>query len=257
MNCIALIPARSGSKRLPHKNIKILGAHPLLAYTIQAAKDSGVFREIIVSTDSREYSDIAQYYGAASIRRPPEYAGDGSPDSEWISHVLKEIQSHAPEMMPDTFAILRPTSPFRTGDTIKRAYDEFIQIPYSHAMKAVELVSQHPGKMWIRDNYHDDVHNWVRPLTHEFHQGTHYSFGLPTQSLAPVYVQNASLDMWTRTEGAPTAIMQAFFTHGYEGYDINDNKDWQYAKWLVANGRAQLPVIDKPPYKHSTMWEDE
>ena len=61
---IALIPARAGSKRVPGKNIKRLAGHPLIAYTITAALDSGVFADVVVSTDSPEYANIARHYGA-------------------------------------------------------------------------------------------------------------------------------------------------------------------------------------------------
>ena len=78
---IALIPARSGSKRLPGKNIKLLNGVPLIAYTIKSALDSNLFTEIIVSTDSQEIADIAIQWGASvPALRPPEYASDTSPD---------------------------------------------------------------------------------------------------------------------------------------------------------------------------------
>ncbi len=71
LSSVALIPARSGSKRVPDKNIKVLNGHPLLAYTIRAAVESGVFDAVICATDSEKYADIARYYGAGgSLLRP-------------------------------------------------------------------------------------------------------------------------------------------------------------------------------------------
>ena len=73
-NVIALIPARAGSTRVPHKNIRRLGSHPLLAYAISGAIDSGVFAAIVVSTDSERYAHIARYYGAeVPFLRPVEF----------------------------------------------------------------------------------------------------------------------------------------------------------------------------------------
>src|SRR4029453_2502412 len=89
---VALIPARSGSKRLPDKNIRILAGHPLIAYTIAAARQSGIFSEIVVSTDSRGYAEFAEKYGAQVLFLPPaELSGDLSPDIEWIEFTLEQL----------------------------------------------------------------------------------------------------------------------------------------------------------------------
>jgi len=86
---VALIPARAGSTRIKNKNINRLAGHPLLAYTIEAAKQSGVFSAVIVSTDSPVYANIARYYGAeVPFLRPSELAGSLSPDIEWVEHCL-------------------------------------------------------------------------------------------------------------------------------------------------------------------------
>ena len=74
---VGLIPARSGSKRVPDKNIRLLAGHPLMAYTIAAALESEIFSVVIVSTDSEQYANIARYYGAdVPFLRPPKLAGD-------------------------------------------------------------------------------------------------------------------------------------------------------------------------------------
>ena len=86
---IALIPARAGSKRVVHKNILRLAGHPLIAYTICAARASGVFDRVVVSTDSEDYAAVARHYGAETpFIRPPALAGDTSPDIEWVKHSL-------------------------------------------------------------------------------------------------------------------------------------------------------------------------
>lgn len=249
MNCIALIPARSQSKRLPHKNIKLLGAHCLLAYAIQAARDSGLFGSyILVSTDSRKYAEIAEYYGAVVTIRPPEYAEDHSPDAEWICHALdkyNQLWAFPPSF--DTVAIIRPTSPFRTGDTIKRAWDMWRDNDHPYWLKAVEPVSQHPGKMWsILDCFAEPYDERYDTMHH----------AMPTQYLRSVYVQNASLEFRKVAYWKDTEMIVPFITEGAEGLDINTNMEYQYAKYLVANGRAKLPVVDREPYKHTTIWED-
>jgi len=117
---VALIPARAGSKRVPSKNTRMLGGHPLIAYTLAAARSSGVFDAVIVSTDSEETAAIARRYGGeVPFLRPAEMAGDTAPDIDWIAYTLKRLQDDGRSW--DCFSILRPTSPFRQPETIRRA----------------------------------------------------------------------------------------------------------------------------------------
>jgi hypothetical protein len=82
---VALIPARQGSKRVPGKNVRLLNGHPMLAYTIAPALESGVFDAVVVSTDSEETAAIAREYGAeVPFLRPAAFATDTSPDIEWV-----------------------------------------------------------------------------------------------------------------------------------------------------------------------------
>ena len=90
---VALIPARAGSKREPDKNIRPLAGHPVIAYTIAAARGSGIFKDVIVSTDSEHYAEIVKHYGAEiPFLRPAELAGDQSPDIEWLQYTLDRLQ---------------------------------------------------------------------------------------------------------------------------------------------------------------------
>src|SRR3989338_792767 len=122
---VALIPARSGSRRVPEKNIRLLGGHPLIAYTIAAAHQSEIFADVVVSTDAERYAQIARYYGAdVPFLRPAELAGERSPDIDWVAHVLLRLQQMGRSY--DGFSILRPTSPFRQPETIRRAWEAFL-----------------------------------------------------------------------------------------------------------------------------------
>ena len=121
---VALIPGRAGSKRVPDKNIRLLAGHPLIAYSICAALQSRVFSDVIVSTDSGHYAEIAAHYGAeVPFLRPAEFSGDVSPDIEWLSYTLTKLQEEGRQY--DCFSILRPTSPFRLPETIQRAWKAF------------------------------------------------------------------------------------------------------------------------------------
>ncbi len=242
---VALVPARSGSQRVKHKNIRLLAGHPLLAYTIAAARDSGVFAEIVVSTDSEDYARIARHYGAdVPFLRAAEIAASTSPDIEWVIDALEKLAAAGRSY--DAFAILRPTSPFRKPDTIRRAWQTFVSAEGVDSLRAIESVEQHPGKMWVVRNNRMSP---LLPLTPEdkpWHSQQ-------KAALPEVFVQNASLEIaWTamalRTRSIAGAVLVPFFTTGDEGIDINAPQDWWYAEHLIANGEATLPAVDRPAY---------
>ena len=120
----------------------------MIAYTIGPALESKVFDAVIVSTDSEEIAAIARHYGAeVPFLRPAAMASDTSPDIEWLEHTIGELSATGRNW--DCFSLLRPTSPFRTADTIRRAWTTFTSQEGVDSLRAVELCTQHPGKMWI------------------------------------------------------------------------------------------------------------
>ena len=121
MKNIAIIPARSGSKGLKDKNIKLLNGKPLLAYSIEAAIKSKCFDTIIVSTDSKKYADIAIKYGAeVPFLRTKKNSSDKSGAWDVVKEVLDSYKKQNKEY--DTFMYLQPTSPLRSENDIKKAY---------------------------------------------------------------------------------------------------------------------------------------
>jgi len=242
---VAFVPARSGSKRIPDKNIRVLAGHPLIAYTIASAIQSEIFDAVIVSTDSEHYAHISRYYGAqVPFLRPSDFAGELSPDIEWVEYTLGKLRDAGKAY--DCFSILRPTSPFRQPETIRRAYKEFLREHEVDSLRAVEKCRQHPCKMWIVGGKR------MEPLLPSgSSQSPWHSKQYP--SLPEVYVQNASLEIaWTRVvfEGRTISgnVLMPFFTKGYEGFDINDDMDWTLANQIIQNGRAALPNIPQAPY---------
>lgn len=242
---VAFIPARSGSQRVKHKNIRALDRHPVLAYSICAARLSGVFDAVVLCTDSPLYAEIGRYYGAeVPFLRSDDISTATSPDIEWVEMALDRLEQDGRHF--DAFSILRPTSPFRKAATIRRAWDQFSAAgPQIDSLRAVEKCAQHPGKMWV---VRDGRMLPLLPLGPEDqpYHSTQYA-ALPT-----VYVQNASLEIaWTRVvrEGRTIAgtVLLPFFTEGDEGLDINNGEDWWYAQHLLARGEAVLPEIDRPP----------
>ena len=242
---VALIPARAGSKRVPDKNIRPLGDHPVMAYTISAALQSNVFADVIISTDSEKYAEVAAHYGAqAPFLRPHELAGDISPDIEWLAYTLAKLRDEGRSY--DCFSILRPTSPFRLPQTIQRAWQAFQAEEGVDSLRAVEKCQQHPGKMWIIRGNRMTPLLPLGPAEQPWHSSQY-------QSLPEVYVQNASLEIaWSRVvfEDHTIAgnVIVPFLTQDYEGFDVNTPYDWDLAEHLVRNGEARLPEVAQEPY---------
>ena len=124
MKNIAIIPARSGSKGVKDKNIKELNGKPLMAYTIEAALQSRQFDEVMVSTDSEKYAEIARNYGASvPFLRSETTATDTASSWDMVEEVLTKYEKFGKTF--DTFCLLQPTSPLRTSEDISAAYDLF------------------------------------------------------------------------------------------------------------------------------------
>lgn len=222
-----LIPARAGSKRCPKKNTRVLSGKPLIQWTIDAAKAANILK-IIVSTDDPEAMEIATDLGCRLRIRKPEHATDDACDFGWVYDLRELIET-------PYFAILRPTSPFRTASTIRRAFAALVGSK-AHSIRAVERVTHpHPAKCWILES----GTRYMQPVIRGCHpDGTPYHSS-PTQSLPPVYAQNASLEMaqtWV-IEGTKTIsgyTIAPFFTEQLEGFDINEECDFAEAERLIA-----------------------
>ncbi len=236
---IALIPARGGSKRIQNKNIRLLGGHPLIAHSINAARDTGIYDRILVSTDNFEIAQVAKQYGAEipSIR-PSEYATDTSPDIDWISYSVHEWEI----AQESTLTILRPTSPLRKAATIKSAVEALTSSSWADSLRAMQLVSEHPGKMW-RVNANNEAIPYLQQQDRSV--PTHSS---PTNTLERVWVQNASLEVVkvqtiiNKGSLAGDRILK-FEMPGLEGFDLNTVSDWNYLEFLIQSDRSLISPI--------------
>jgi N-acylneuraminate cytidylyltransferase len=236
-SAIALIPARSGSERVANKNIRPLAGHPLLAYAIATARQSGIFDRIVCSTDSGKIAEVAQRYGAdVPFLRPEALATSTSPDIAWITHALGRVDDHY-----DLFAIVRATNPFRGPDVLERGLRQLLATPEADSIRAVELVKQHPGKMWVLEG------KTMRPLLDQSHLETAWHAG-QYQALPEVYVQNSALEIaWTRvvsqTGTREGRVVAPYLTEGFEGFNIDEEEDWDRARRLLDEGKAALPDV--------------
>lgn len=139
MRILGIIPARGGSKSIPRKNIKDLGGKPLIAWTIEAAKASGVFERIILTTDDSEIAEVGKKWGIeVPFLRPKELAEDKTPTLPVLQHAvswLKENEGY----LPDAVMLLQPTAPFRQARHIKCAIDLFITSGADSVVSVVEI----------------------------------------------------------------------------------------------------------------------
>jgi len=241
---VAMVPARAGSERVPGKNVRPLAGHPLIAYSIAAARQCARFSAVVVSTDSPEIATVAEHYGAEVPElRPPEMATSTSPDIEWVVHMLGVLERKGGSF--DLLSILRPTSPFRGADTIERAFAELLALgDRADSIRAVEKCRQPPGKMWMIEG------ELMRPLLPQPDEPPPLH-SRQYQSLPEVYVQNSSLEIaWTRVATQQGSIsgerVVPFFTDEVEGFSIDYEGDWPLAERLIAIGAA-LPDVDRAP----------
>ncbi|MEA2091908.1 MAG: pseudaminic acid cytidylyltransferase, partial [Campylobacterota bacterium] len=121
-NIIAIIPARGGSKRIPRKNIKDFFGKPLIAYSIEAAIESKLFDRIIVTTDDEEIANIAESYGAETLKRPKELADDFTPTIPVIAHAIESTCKDINEA--EAVCCIYATAPFVQIKYIKEAYEK-------------------------------------------------------------------------------------------------------------------------------------
>lgn len=217
----------------------------MLAYSVRAAIDSGVFDSVICATDSELYADVARHYGAeVPFLRAAEISGDKSPDIEWVVWMLNKLRESGREF--EVFSILRPTSPFRLPETIRRAWSLFTEDPRADSLRAIEKCKQHPGKMWVIRGKR------MLPLL-PFNNGSTPWHSSQFAALPEIFAQDASLEIaWSRVpleqnNIAGEAIIP-FVSQGYEGFDINELEDWWMAERLLDTQSAILPNISIQPY---------
>jgi CMP-N,N'-diacetyllegionaminic acid synthase len=243
-SAVAFVPARSGSERVRHKNVRPLAGHPLLAYAIETALQSGCFERVVVSTDSEDIAAVARWYGAEiPFLRPAEYATSTSPDIEWLTYTLEHLEGKY-----ELCAIVRATNPFRGPDAVRRGCEQLLETPEADSLRAVQPVKQHPGKMWLLA---EDART-MRPLLDQSHLEVAWHAG-QYPALPQVYVQNSALEIARVPAVLATGtreglVVAPFVTEGYEGFNVDDEEDWERAERLVAGGLGRLPDVRQAPY---------
>jgi len=145
---LGIIPARKGSKGIKGKNFALLNGKPLIAYTIEAAVNSGAFTKIVVTTDSEDIKKIAESYGIEVIERPDDLCTDNASSLEVIAHTLEYLDNSY-----DAFMLLQPTSPLRSKEDINNSVSLFNSAEHK-SLVSVTDVKHSPYKMLVME---DDV----------------------------------------------------------------------------------------------------
>ena len=179
---IAIIPARSGAKTVTDKNIKLLSDHPLLAYSIAAAKLSKSIDRVIVSTNSKKYADIAKYYGAeVPFMRPDKYSNDTSIDRDFLLHAMEWLKANE-NIVPNYWVHLRPTTPLRDFRVIDNAIELIKNSQDSTSLRSAHEAPETPFK-WFKKN--GDNFKGI------FNDDTN----LPKEAFDKVYIPNGYVDI--------------------------------------------------------------
>lgn len=160
MKNLAIIPARSGSKGLKDKNIKLLNGKPLIAYTIEAAIESNIFQEVMVSTDSKEYGNIAKKWGArVPFLRNEKLSDDIASSWDVVNDVIEKYKNLGLEF--DTITLLQPTSPLRTSKDIIEGYKLFNE---KSADSVIGVCEVEHSPIWQNTLPQDNsMYNFIKP----------------------------------------------------------------------------------------------
>lgn len=182
---LAIIPARSGSKTVKDKNIRLLNGKPMLAYSIEHALKSKYITRVIVSTDSEKYAEIAREYGAeVPFLRPTEISGDFSLDIEVFEHALKYLNDKE-GYVPDLVVQLRPTYPIRDVDDIDSMIELMLQDKTIDSVRCIAPAKEIAYKMW-RENENGEIEPILKDIPE--------AYNMPRQQLPQIYYQNACID---------------------------------------------------------------
>lgn len=224
---LAIIPARSGSKSVVDKNIRLLDGKPMLAYSIEHAKESKYINRCIVSTDSEKYAAIAREYGAEiPFLRPAEFATDTALDIDVFYHALKYLKD-SENYQPQLVVQLRPTYPIRRISDIDSMIETMLADDTIDSMRCIAPAKEIPQKMWFinEDNTLESVVN--EPFE---------CYNMPRQELREAYYQNACIDVVRTKVILDDKSMSGKKIVGYlmnENFDIDTEEDFIRAKQAI------------------------
>ena len=227
----SLIPARGGSKGVPHKNVRLLRGKPLIVHSIEISLKCPSIQRTFISTDSQQIAEVARNAGGeVPFLRPSELAQDDTRDLPVFQHFLGWLaQNDVP--LPDAIFQFRPTSPARSVSKIEEAVELLNRHPRADSVRGVIEPAQNPYKMWSIGS-----DGFMRPLLSI--SGVSEPFNEPRQSLPKVYWQVGYLDLIrTRTISEQNSLTGACVLplkiDSKDSIDIDDEFSFQLAEFLM------------------------
>jgi YrbI family 3-deoxy-D-manno-octulosonate 8-phosphate phosphatase len=235
---LAIIPARGGSKSIPHKNIRSFAGYPLISYSIAAGLQSRSVTRTVVSTDNEEIAQISREYGAeVPFLRPAKYSQDNSQDFPVFQHALNWFADEQ-NYHPDLVIQLRPTSPVRPHQCVDDAVKILLDHPHADSVRGVVMAGQNPYKMW-----HINPEGRLAPLIKV--KGVEEAYNVPRQQLPDVYWQTGHIDVIR-----PKVILEKKSMSGKNIWplvidplytvDIDTLLDWENGERLVKYGNLDM-----------------
>ena len=186
---LCVIPARSGSKGVIDKNIRDFNGKPLLIHSLEYAMTCDEIDNVIISTDSEKYANIAKKYnGVIPFIRPKELALDSSQDIGFIKHALIKCEEIYNKKF-DLVILLRPTSPLRPAGLIEKGLKMIISDPKATSLKAVTNFKEHPYRHWVANN------NYIKGYEDEIFE----PYNLPRQELPKLFYSAGELEIIRRS----------------------------------------------------------
>ena len=229
MEVLAIIPARSGSKSVKDKNIRLMNGKPMLAYSIEHRLASEKINRVIVSTDSSRYADIALQYGAeVPFLRPKEISGDTSLDIEVFEHALNFLKEKE-GYIPDIVVQLRPTYPIRRTEDIDRMIQLLIEDKTIDSVRCIAPAKEVAYKMWRMND--DGI---ITPLLTDIPE----AYNMPRQQLPKIYYQNACIDVVRPSVITEQHSMSGKRIKGYimeHNFDIDTEEEFLNAEKYLAS----------------------
>lgn len=206
---IAIIPARSGSKGIKDKNLALLGGHPLLAYSIVAARQSSRIDRVVLSTDSQQYAEIGRRYGAeAPFLRPAEYSTDKSTDREFMVHAMEWVRDNESHL-PEYWVHLRPTTPLRDPVLLDAAVTTLESRREATALRSAHPSPESPFKWFRRGD-----EGYLTALTTD---DTNLDrFNLPRQAYPMVFIPDGYVDIVRSSFVLSTPLLHGDRVLGFE-----------------------------------------
>lgn len=226
MSSLAIIPARSGSKGLVDKNIRLLNGEPLIFWSIRAALDAGVFDEVMVSTDSEQYAEIARDAGASvPFLRPDALATDTAKALDVYEHVLAAYDERGQAF--DDFGVLLPTTPLRTAQHLRESYDRLHGTSNCRGVVSV-VPMEHPIE-WA-NTLPEDL-NMDGFLPESVQRGNRQDFKQRYRPNGAIYA--AQVDYFREIGGFYGPQTFAYIMKGRDSIDIDTEFDFRLAEWLL------------------------